>query len=222
MNRWLALIIMFLPRAAKIPLLNLLGHKVHRTAHIGFSYLNVKHVELAEDTYIGHGNVFTNLSYLELSSGARINRWNRFTSAPGYVGKLIIGERSSVTLRHYFDICDLVTIGHDTIIAGHRSTFFTHSKGLEEVDYVKPISIGDWCYLGSNLCVVPGAGIGSHCFVGMGAVLSRDLSQESYCLLAGNPAGIKKRLSPKSPYFMQGLLRQPHMKQGQKVDHGAA
>jgi len=222
MNRWLALIVMTLPLPAKISFLNLLGHKVHRTAYIGFSYLNVKRIELAEDTYIGHGNVFKNLDRLELRSGARINRWNRFTSTPGYYGRLIVGERSAVTLRHYFDVCDVVEIGHDTIIAGHRSTFFTHSKGVDEVDYVRPIYVGDWCYLGSNLCVVPGTKVGSHCFVGMGAVLSRDLSHESYCLLTGNPAGIKKRLSPESAYFMQGPLRHPHVKGGGEADDGVA
>lgn len=220
MNRWLVLVVLILPLSAKISLLNLLGHKVHRTAYIGFSYLDVQRIELAENSYIGHGNVFKNLHRLELRSGSRINRWNRFTSTPNHDGRLIVGERSSVSLRHYFDVCDMVEIGHDTIVAGHRSTFFTHSKGLEEIDYIRPIYVGDWCYLGSNLCVVPGAKVGSHCFVGMGAVLTRDLYHESYCLLTGNPAGVKKRLSPESPYFTQGKLCQPHMRRGWEADNG--
>ncbi len=218
MNRWMALIVMFLPPATKVTLLRLLGHKVHKTAYIGFSFLHVEHISLAEETYIGHGNVFTNLDQLELQAGARINRWNRFASGPAYAGKLALGERSSISLRHYFDVCDTVQIGHDTIIAGHHSTFFTHSKGVEIVDYVKPIYVGEWCYLGSNLCVVPGARVGSHCFVGMGAVLSGDFSQETYCLLAGNPVSVKKRLSPESPYFAQRALRHPHMKRIREVD----
>lgn len=212
MNRWLALIIMVLPSTLKVLALRFLGHEVHKTARIGFSYLHVQRLSLGEDTYIGSGNIFTNLNYLQLQREARINRWNRFTSAPGYVGQLIVGQRSSISLRHYFDVCDVVKIGNDTIIAGHRSTFFTHSKGLENVDYVKPIRIGNWCYLGSNLCVVPGAGVGSHCFVGMGAVLVEDLSHEKYCLLVGNPVRIKKRLPEESPYFLQGPLRHPHVK----------
>lgn len=212
MNRWLALGLALLPSRMKVTALRLLGHRVHKSAHIGFCYLDVEHISLAQDTYIGHGNIFTNLDHLELQSGARINRWNRFTSVPGYVGKLVVGERSSISLRHHFDVCDLIQVGHDSIIAGHRSTFYTHSKGIECVDYAKPILIGDWCYLGSNLCVVPGAKVGSYCFVGMGTVLSGDLSHENYCLLAGNPVSVRRRLSSESPYFMQGALRHPHMK----------
>lgn len=212
MNRYLALLLAFLPSSAKVSLLRLLGHDVHPTAYVGFSYLNIKNVKLAKDTYIGHGNVFTNLDRLELREGSRINRWNRFTSTPGLAGNLVLGERSSISLRHYFDVCDLIQVGHDTIIAGHHSTFFTHSKGIEQVDYARPILIGDWCYLGSDLKVAPGARLGSHCFIGMGAVLSGDLSGESYALLTGNPISVKKRLPPTAAYFTQGPLRHPHMK----------
>ena len=217
MNRWLALVAVFLPSSVKVALLRFLGHKVHKATYIGFSYLHVKHISLAEETYIGHGNVFTNLDHLELRTGARINRWNRFTSGPGYVGRLVMGERSSISLRHYFDVCELIQVGHDTTIAGHHSTFFTHSKGIEALNYVKPVLVGDWCYLGSNLNVAPGAKVGDYCFVGMGAVLSGDYRQESYALLAGNPASVKKRLSPTSAYFAQGKVHQPHMSKDRKA-----
>lgn len=210
-NRLLALMATFLPSFAKVRLLRLLGHQIHRSAYIGLSYLNVRHIKLAEDTYIGHGNVFTRLNYVELGAGSRINRWNRFTTSPQSNGQLVIGERTSISLGHYFDASELIEIGNDTIIGGHRSTFFTHSKGVEKVDYVCPISVGDWCYLGSNLCLIPGAGIGSHTFVGMGAVVAGDFSQDGYCLLTGNPAQIKKHLSPESPYFIQGGLVHRHV-----------
>ncbi len=196
----------------KVILLKLLGHKVHESAYVGFSYLNVKDISLAENTYIGFGNIFTNLGYLELEAGAHINRWNRVTTPPGHFGRLVVGERSAITLRHYFAISDIIQVGHDTLIAGHRSTFITHSKGIEHVDYVKPILIGDWCYLGSNLSVVPGTKVGSYCFVGMGTVLRGDLSHENYCLLAGNPVSVRRRLPEKAPYFMQGPLTHHHTK----------
>lgn len=95
----------------------------------------------------------------------------------------MLGERSSVALRHYFDVCDLFEVGKDSIIAGQGSAFFTHSKGLDPVDYVEPIRIGDWCYVGSNICCVPGVTVGHHTFVGMGAVLVGDYSDAPYVLL---------------------------------------
>lgn len=203
---------MFLPSKVKLMILRFLGHEVHKTAYIGFSYLHVKRIRLDKNSFIGTGNIFKQLEELEMLEGARINRWNRFTSTSSCQGKLVLKDRASISLRHYFDVCDLVEVGSNTIIGGHRSTFFTHSKGVEEIDYVRPIVIGDWCYLGSNLCVAPGVVIGSHCFVGMGAVVVGDHSSESYCLIGGNPAKVRKSLPENAAYFLQQKIIHPHMK----------
>jgi len=203
---------MFLPSRAKVALLRLLGHEVAWSARIGASYLNVRRIRLGENAFIGRGNVFTGLEELVMGEGSRINAWNRFTQAPLWRGRLVLGDRASISLRHYFDVCDEVRIGHDTIVAGHRSTFFTHSKGLEAIDFTKPIEIGEWCYVGSNVCMVPGARVGARSFVGMGAVVVKDHSGEPLSLLAGNPARVVKRLPPDAPYFTQGPLVHPHLR----------
>ena len=204
------IIFMFLPMLVKRLLLNMIGHDIDKTAYIGFSYIHAKKIIMKSGTYIGHGNVITNLDRLVMNDGSRINRWNRITSGVNYDGELQIGARSSISLRHYLDVCDVFTIGHDTIIAGHRSTFFTHSKGIDCVDYVKPIVIGDWCYVGSNVCFVPGAGIGSNCFVGMGAVVTKDFTETKYALIAGNPAASRKTIDKDSAYFRQEKLVHQH------------
>lgn len=46
----------------------------------------------------------------------------------------------------------------------------------------------------------------------MGSVLVGDMSKHSYSLIAGNPAKIKKELSEKAVYFMQGDILHPHLK----------
>ena len=145
MNKLIALAILPLPSFLKVRLLRLLGHSIHKTAYIGFSILDVKRIHLGENTYIGIGNVFTNLETLEMHEGSRINRWNRFTSGREFHGKMLLHRHASISLRHYFDVCDLVEVGANTIIAGHRSSFFTHSKGVDTIDYTKPIIVGEWC-----------------------------------------------------------------------------
>jgi len=212
MNKWIGLLLLPMPSAIKVLVLRWLGHNVHRTAYIGFSYLGVRKITMEENTYIGTGNIFTHLDQLEMKAGSRINRWNRFTSGPMYKGCLRLLTRASISLRHYFDVCDLVQIGENTIVAGHHSTFFTHSKGVEVIDYTKPIIIGDWCYLGSNLKAVPGVKLGHHCFVGMGSVLVGDYSTVNFSLVAGNPAKARKKLSPDSAYFQQKEIVHPHLK----------
>ena len=212
MNKLMALLILPFPSFLKVRILRLLGHSVHKTAYIGFSLLNIDKVHMEEKTYIGIGNIFTNLESLEMHEGSRINRWNRFTSGKEFYGKMLLQRHASIALRHYFDVCDLIEIGANTIVAGHRSSFFTHSKGVHVIDYVKPISIGEMCYRGSNLCVAPGAKVGHHTFVGMGAVVAGDMSAHNSTLLVGNPARPKKNLPEDAVYFRQGDIIHPHLK----------
>lgn len=206
------LFIAFLPSRVKIVILNALGNNVHHTAKIGLSVLDIDKIVMEPHTYIGHGNIFKNVPILEMKSGSRINRWNKFTSNRMNHSRLLMGERSSISLNHYFDVCNLIEVGSDTIIAGRNSVFFTHSKGIDIIDYSKPIVIGSWCYLGSGLNVCPGSKIGHNCFVGMGSVLSGDKSEESYTLWIGNPAEKKKKIDKNCSYFKdQPKIRHMHI-----------
>lgn len=199
----------FLPSRIKVFYLQRMGHSVHSSARIGFAYLDIKNITMESESFIGHGNIFTNISKIHLEHGSRINRWNRFTSNPNYNACLHLKPRASIALRHYFDVCALIEVGHDTIIGGHRSSFFTHSKGLREIDYAKPIIIGDWCYLGSNLAVPPGLTLGSHCWVGMGSVISGNHADSHYKLFVGNPAKVVKDIPKDSLYYKQDLIVHP-------------
>ncbi|WP_424938724.1 acyltransferase [Algiphilus sp.] len=203
----------FVPSRIKIWWLRSRGHNVAKSAYIGFSYLDVDSITLHEDSYIGHGNSFTRMKCLVIGAGGRVNRWNHFTSAGNGDGMFALGERSAVTLRHYIDCSGGVVIGSDVIFAGHRSTVFTHSKGAKQrMNYFAPVVIGDWCYIGSNTCIVPGFKLGDHCFVGMGSVLVGDMSASSYKLIAGSPAVEKKELSKDCGYFASGPICQPHVR----------
>ena len=211
MDKFQALLLMFLPSFLKVWVLSKLGFQVHRTSYIGFSFLNVSKIELEENTYIGHGNIFKGLKKLVMKKGSRINRWNFFTGSLKFDSSLIMGNSSSISMRHYFDLCDFINVGDNTIIAGVRSTFFTHSKGVDVIDYVKPINIGEWCYIGSNSCFVPGSSVGSNCFVGMGSVVAGDMSNHTYALLVGNPAKLKKNISKSCVYYLQKQIIHPHL-----------
>ena len=56
-----------------------------------------------------------------------------------------------------------------------------------------PIMIGEDAWLGSGVIVCPGVRIGKRCIVAAGSVVIRDVPDD--CLVAGNPAVIKKRLN---------------------------
>ena len=50
----------------------------------------------------------------------------------------------------------------------------------------KPITIGDDCWLGANVTVLPGVTIGNRCIIGAGSVVTKDVPDDS--IYAGNPA----------------------------------
>ena len=63
----------------------------------------------------------------------------------------------------------------------------------DEKEYAYPITIGEDCWLGGNVTVIPGVTIGNRCIVAAGSVVTRDVPDD--CLVAGNPAVIKKKLN---------------------------
>ena len=64
----------------------------------------------------------------------------------------------------------------------------------EDKEYAYPITIGEDCWLGGNVTLLPGETIGDRCIVAAGSVVTKDVPDD--CMVAGNPATIKKRFNP--------------------------
>lgn len=69
--------------------------------------------------------------------------------------------------------------------ASHPLPYALRNKGLEKAS---PITIGDNCWLGSNVMVMPGVTIGSGCVIGAGALVTKDIPDNS--LAHGVPAKV--------------------------------
>lgn len=74
--------------------------------------------------------------------------------------------------------------------ASHPIDYESRDKGLEKAF---PIRIGDHCWFGANVSVMPGVSIGNGCVIAAGSVVTKDVEDNS--LVAGVPAQIIKKIN---------------------------
>lgn len=108
-----------------------------------------------------------------------------------------IGADSFVNRGCVFDNSATITIG-ERVQVGMEVMFVTSShrlgtserRGLEVTS--APIVVGDGCWLGSRVTILPGVTVGPGCVVGAGAVVREDCEPDG--LYAGIPARRVKSL----------------------------
>jgi acetyltransferase-like isoleucine patch superfamily enzyme len=186
--------IALLPSAIKVPIYRrLFGFKIDDSARVGLSVLDVDHLELGPGAQIGHGNILTRTKAVRLDQGAEIGflnllrggdeirlgrfatvlRFNVLNSIPDNDcegptdPRLLVGPGAYVVSGHRLDFSDRISLGKNVILAGRNSSLWTHNRQA-----TRPIEIGDFCYLGSEVRLAPGASLGPLAILGMGAVLS--------------------------------------------------
>ena len=60
-----------------------------------------------------------------------------------------------------------------------------NQQGFEEEQVMH---IGDDVWIGTNVIILPGVNVGSHCIIGAGAIVTKDVPD--YAIVGGNPARI--------------------------------
>lgn len=90
----------------------------------------------------------------------------------------------------------LITIGKNCHITGGVS-FITHDGGtllfrdkVPDLEITKPITLGDNVYIGNYSIIMPGVHIGNNVIIGAGAVVTRDIPDNSVAV--GIPARVVK------------------------------
>jgi acetyltransferase-like isoleucine patch superfamily enzyme len=164
-----------------------------------FNYIVGMHeLQVGKDCVIGHFNIVLGGSRVSLGEGAMIGRFNVINSIlnPLVRGRpdpvLEMGRRAIVTASHKIDFTDRVTLEDSVVLAGRLSNLWTHNR-----QDVGPVRIGAHCYVGSGIQMVPGSAIGPYCVVGLGAVITRQFTDD-HVLIAGVPAKVIKPLDADS------------------------
>lgn len=91
-----------------------------------------------------------------------------------------------------------ITIGNN-VFFGPGVHLYTATHPLDaierrSVEFSKPVSIGDDCWIGGNSVICPGVTIGNGCTIGAGSVVTKDIPDNS--LAVGNPAKVIRKLIP--------------------------
>jgi acetyltransferase-like isoleucine patch superfamily enzyme len=112
------------------------------------------------------------------------------------MGDVLIGDRSTIASRA--KVVGPVTIGNCVMLgSGSQITGLTHNY----LDVTCPIKdqgvtpnltvIEDDVWIHGNVAIIQGIRIGTHCIIGAGSVVTKDMPP--YSIIAGNPARVIKQ-----------------------------
>ena len=203
------------------------GYQIGRRVRIGFSIIDARECAIEDDVQIGHFNLIFRVRKLTIGDHVRIGhlniirggdevrlgryaeiiRTNEINSIPDPEvvnptdPRFLLGDGSIVTTGHKIDFTDRVEIGRRSIIGGRNSSLWTHNR-----QRTRPIIIGSFAYVGSEIRMAPGAALPSRCIVGIGSVITTELTCEG-TLIAGVPAKPVKELNEEDKFLIDRKTR---------------
>ncbi|CAD0044513.1 hypothetical protein D6D13_00644 [Aureobasidium pullulans] len=98
--------------------------------------------------------------------------------------------------------CCLVEIG-DRVMFGPNVSILsaTHQTDVQSrrdgVEFALPVFIGDDCWIGGNVSILPGVTIGNGCTIGAGSVVTKSIP--AFSVAVGSPARVIKKVKEAEP-----------------------
>lgn len=116
----------------------------------------------------------------------------------------------------------LISLGKNVHIT-NGVKFETHDGGtlifrqyVPDLEITKPITVGDDVYFGNNVLIMPGVKIGSKVVVGAGAIITKDVPDNS--VVVGVPAKVIKTADEYFEKLQRESLHLGHLKGKEKDD----
>jgi GT2 family glycosyltransferase/acetyltransferase-like isoleucine patch superfamily enzyme len=143
--------------------------------------------------------------HMQLGRGVVVGPYSRIECVAEYYShhytpQLTIGEGTTIEWFAHIGCAGKVTIGRDCIIAG-RVTIMDHEHGYDATRplhgqglRVGEVEVGDSCFIGENVTILPGAHIGDHSVIGAGAVVKGFIP--AYSVAVGAPARVVRSVRP--------------------------
>lgn len=126
-----------------------------------------------------------------------------------YGCNIYLGNNVSVNMNCTFVDCNKITIGNNVLIASNVQIYTaTHPVELDERltpdwnlengeyfcrTYALPVTIGDGCWIGGGVIILPGINIGNGSVIGAGSVVTKDIPDN--CVAVGNPCRVIRKIN---------------------------
>lgn len=163
----------------------------------GVALLRMSHV--GKNIFVHKGLSVQHPSSITLSDEVRIGKNCRLDCFGNgdTIGRIYLGKGCS--LNHY----STILAGGDVIIGNYSRfasfvTIMGESHGINPEKGIyhkqplicKPVTIGEYCWIGEKAIIMPGVTIGDWSIVGAGSLVTRDIP--AYSIAVGNPAKVIK------------------------------
>lgn len=124
-----------------------------------------------------------------------------------YGCNISLGKRFYANFNLTILDCSLVTIGDRCMFGPNVSIFAaTHEAEVQSrrdnIEYGRPVVVGDDCWIGGNVVILPGVTIGRGCTIGAMSVVTKDIPEFSVAM--GQPAKVVKKVQPVPEEFVEG------------------
>ncbi|CZQ95756.1 acyltransferase [Trichococcus ilyis] len=158
----------------------------------------------AKNLYIGLGITINDFSRISVGKNVYIGHDARCLIVKNYHGGVYnpfikIGNNVSIGNRCSFLSAAPIVIKDNNLIASDvMITSENHGMDPEDSDsyatqplVAKPVEIGEGCWIGEKVCILPGVVLGDRCIVAAGAVVTK--SFPAYSIVGGVPAKLLKK-----------------------------
>ena len=113
--------------------------------------------------------------------------------------RLILQDNVYISNNNTFLLGEDIEIGKSTILASYIC-ITSENHGMDAASDIpykdqsllcNPVKIGDACWIGEKVIIMPGVHIGNKCIIGAGSIVTKNIP--SYSLAVGNPARVIKK-----------------------------
>lgn len=123
-----------------------------------------------------------------------------YIEAPFYIDygcNISIGPRFYAAFHLTIIDCALVDIGARVMIGPNVSIFTaTHETEVQsrrdDIEFAKPVRIGDDCWIGGHAVILPGVTIGQGCTIAAASIVTKDVP--AWSIVMGSPAKVVRKV----------------------------